>query len=257
MPYRKFTIESTGNFPRIPREDYFRPRPGAAKECRARPLPAFAAGTLRAFSAAGRRYGGFRGRGRVAGEARRFSQRVVVKSRSVRHRGRSVKALLRHVHYLQREGVGLAGDDPKAFGSERELNREEVRLWAESAAGDRHHFRFIVSPENGNELDLRKYARELVKQMEWDLRTRLEWIGVTHHNTDNPHVHILIRGVDERGRDLVINRDYICRGVRETAQSLATRELGFRSELDVRKSIEPEPILGTGGQGTPVQDKKA
>jgi type IV secretory pathway VirD2 relaxase len=44
--------------------------------------------------------------------------------------------------------------------------------------------------------------------MERDLGTKLDWIAVDHYNTDNPHVHLLIRGKAEDGRDLVISRDY-------------------------------------------------
>jgi hypothetical protein len=63
--------------------------------------------------------------------------------------------------------------------------------------------------------DLRAFARELVVDMERDLGTKLDWIGVDHYNTDNPHVHLLIRGKTEDGRDLVISRDYISRGIRD------------------------------------------
>ena len=70
-------------------------------------------------------------------------------------------------------------------------------VWQDS--GDKRLWRLIVSPENASKLDLMVHARDLVASMERDLGTRLEWVGVDHHNTDNPHVHILIRGLDERG----------------------------------------------------------
>ncbi len=31
------------------------------------------------------------------------------------------------------------------------------------------------------------------------LRMKMEWVGVAHYNTDNPHVHLIIRSKDERG----------------------------------------------------------
>jgi type IV secretory pathway VirD2 relaxase len=37
--------------------------------------------------------------------------------------------------------------------------------------------------------------------MERDLGTKLDWIGVDHRNTDNPHLHILVRGKADDGRD--------------------------------------------------------
>ena len=53
-------------------------------------------------------------------------------------------------------------------------------------------------------------------QMEEDLGTKLEWIAVDHYNTGHPHSHIILRGKDDRGRDLVIAREYITKGVART-----------------------------------------
>ena len=65
----------------------------------------------------------------------------------------------------------------------------------ERCADDRHHFRFIVSPEDAPEMaDLKGYARELVGQMEKDLGIKLDWVAVDHWNTQHPHVHIIVRG---------------------------------------------------------------
>ena len=59
-------------------------------------------------------------------------------------------------------------------------------------------------------------------------------------NTDNPHVHVLIRGIGDDGRDLVISRDYISRGFRDRAAERVTLELGPRSEQQIRASLEKE-----------------
>src|SRR5262249_30850350 len=50
--------------------------------------------------------------------------------------------------------------------------------------------------------------------------------------TGHPHTHIVIRGCDDYGRDLVMARDYISHGVRARAQSLITLELGPESDLE-------------------------
>jgi type IV secretory pathway VirD2 relaxase len=86
--------------------------------------------------------------------------------------------------------------------------------------------------------DLRAFARELVADMERDLGTKLDWIAVDHYNTDNPHVHLLIRGKAEDGRDLVISRDYISRGIRARAQDRLTVELGPKPEHEIRSALE-------------------
>jgi hypothetical protein len=65
-------------------------------------------------------------------------------------------------------------------------------------------------------------------------------LRVDHWNTDNPHVHILIRGRAEDGKDLVISRAYISQGFRERAAQRVTLELGPRTEREVRSALERE-----------------
>ena len=99
----------------------------------------------------------------------------------------------------------------------------DERAFAERCEDDRHHFRFIVSPEDGAELgDLKTFTRELMRDVERDLGTKLDWVAVDHWNTDNPHVHVLIRGRADDGQDLVISREYISRGFRDRAAERVT-----------------------------------
>lgn len=111
----------------------------------------------------------------------------------------------------------------------------------ERCKDDRHNFRIIVSPEDAAELtSLRDYTRDLVRQMEADLNSRLDWVAVDHWNTDNPHVHLLVRGVNDRGEDLVIARDYIGHGLRSRAEELAFAELGPKPEHEVQRALDRE-----------------
>ena len=71
----------------------------------------------------------------------------------------------------------------------------DEKAFAERCEDDRHHFRFIISPEDATEMDsLRTFTRELMSDVERDLDSRLDWVAVDHWNTDNPHVHVLVRG---------------------------------------------------------------
>src|SRR5438128_3645170 len=72
--------------------------------------------------------------------------------------------------------------------------------------------------------------------MERDLGTRLEWVAIDHYNTDNPHVHLLVRGRDARGQALQIHPDYLKQGIRRRSQDLATQVLGYRSEREIVNS---------------------
>jgi type IV secretory pathway VirD2 relaxase len=89
-----------------------------------------------------------------------------------------------------------------------------------------------------------RYTRHLMSRMETDLGTNLDWVAVNHWNTDNPHTHIVLRGKDDRGKDLIISRDYIAQGMRERAAELATEWLGPRTELEIQQSLRRESRSG-------------
>lgn len=180
---------------------------------------------------------GRHGRGRQALAAIRRGpamRRVTVMARVVRHRGAQFRAapLARHVAYLERDGVTRDGRDVAMFDAAGDT--ADRAAFTDRCANDRHHFRLIVSPEDAAELgDLRAYTRDLMRQLEADLATPLDWVAVDHWNTDNPHIHILMRGVDGEGADLVIDRTYVAEGIRGRASELATLELGPRSERSI------------------------
>jgi type IV secretory pathway VirD2 relaxase len=182
------------------------------------------------------------GRGRFVNSAnvlRSTSRRVVIKARVVRHRGTRYRAapLARHISYLQREGVARDGNEPELFG--RGGVTVDGDAFAERCEDDRHHFRFIVSPEDGVQLDdLKGFAVDLMAQAERDLGTKLDWAGIDHWNTDQPHVHILVRGRADDGNDLVISKDYISGGFRARVEEMVTLELGPRNELEIQSSLE-------------------
>ena len=95
--------------------------------------------------------------------------------------------------------------------------------------------------EAANEIGaLHGYTRRLLARVEQDLGRRLEWIAVDHWDTDNPHTHLVIRGRDESGGDLVIAREYITHGMRVRATELATEWLGPRSEAEIQASLTRE-----------------
>ncbi len=172
---------------------------------------------------------------------RSTNRRVVIKARVVRHKGARFRSapLAKHIAYLERDGVTRDGRDASMFDARAdEADRD---AFAGRCADDRHHFRFIISPEDAaNMEDLRSFTRELMVDIARDLGTELDWVAVDHWNTDNPHVHVLMRGVTSGGTDLVIDRGYISEGLRFRAEERVTLELGPRSEIEIRSALERE-----------------
>lgn len=189
---------------------------------------------------AGRRPGSRLGRGHVAA---RFAsdlripnaRRVTIKTRLVNLRKAGARSTSTHLRYIEREGVGRHGEPGKAYGPI--TDEADLREFDKRGSEDRHQFRFIVSPEDAEQIgDLRSYTRQLMARMEADLGTGLEWVAVDHWNTDNPHTHIVLRGKDDNGKDLIISRDYIAEGMRMRASTLATEWLGPRTELEIQQT---------------------
>lgn len=211
--------------------------------------------------------GGMRFRGR----------RAIVKVSVVKLRGRKTSGggLVRgQFAYLQREEAGVAVVTD-LDGTERTLpchgqlygpedgvevdGRDFVERSISSfdGRGDPHQFRIILSPEDGAKLaqhnadhvdpddgtgapNLRRTTRALMEQMERDLGTRLDWVAVDHFDTAHPHTHVLVRGATHDGKGLNIAGEYIGRGIRGRLEEQLTRDLGLKSELEVRREQERE-----------------
>ena len=166
-------------------------------------------------------------------------RRVIVKARIVRMSASSVAALAAHIGYIRRDAALEEKDRGKLFDAMSEDSNASDLI--KSITDDRHHFRFIVSPEDGAEMaDLKPFVRDLVSQMETDLNTRLEWVGAVHHDTGRPHAHLVIRGRREDGSDLVMKRAYISHGIRERAVDLVTLELGPETRLEQERKLNAE-----------------
>lgn len=190
------------------------------------------------------------------------TRRVVVKVRYAANVGGRIAPLRAHVGYLSREAKadgralpisaeevnpdptlsvdylergGIADQASLSFYDQTSA-KVDARAVTASWSGDARHFRMIVSAEDGAALgDLKPFIRELMSGFETKLGTKLEWLAVDHHDTDNPHTHILIRGRRSDGQDLFIPSKLIASGVRDHAQEIVTRVLGPRLEADLVK----------------------
>ncbi|AFW01329.1 hypothetical protein B932_1760 [Gluconobacter oxydans H24] len=168
--------------------------------------------------------------------AKAGSRRVIVKSRMIRAPGRDGRARA-HLKYIQRDGTSRDGQRGQLYGPE--TDHADGDAFLERGQDDRHQFRFIVSPEDAEQMqDLTAFTRDLMTRMETDLGTKLDWVAVNHFNTGHPHAHIVIHGHDDRDEDLVIASDYITHGVRERATELVTLELGPETALEQRRKLE-------------------
>jgi len=183
------------------------------------------------------------GRGYASGVGMRASRprrrRVIVKARIMRFRNADLGAARAHLKYIRRDGVTREGEHGDLYGPESD--HIDARAFLDPAREDRHQFRLIVAPEDGAQLgELKPFIRDLMGQAETDLGTKLDWVAVDHFNTGHPHTHIVIRGRDDRGGDLVIARDYMAHGFRTRASELVTLELGPETVDELHRKLARE-----------------
>jgi type IV secretory pathway VirD2 relaxase len=172
-------------------------------------------------------------RDRLAGYRGR---RAIVKTRLVRLGAKGRAGAQAHLRYIQRDGVTREGAPGELYS--RDLDQTDGKAFLDRCDGDRHQFRFIVSAEDGDIYeDLRPYTRRLMAQVEQDLGTKLDWVAVDHFNTGHPHTHIMLRGVDDQGQNLIIAREYIAHGLRERAAELVTLDLGPRTTQEIEARL--------------------
>src|SRR5580693_9027599 len=190
---------------------------------------AWAAGyrLLMHFARASRKVVRNAGTQRGIGASRPHSQRCAVRVTYLNNRTRGQWRA--HGCYLARESA----IDAEAVEAGFNHNLDGVNVVRElerwQASGDPRVWKVILSPEFGDRIDLQRLARDLVGQLANDLETELEWIAVAHHNTEHPHLHMVIRGVRSDGQPLRLKRDYVKHGVRDIAEDVCTRQLGYRT----------------------------
>ena len=235
-------------------EDGFKPRLGRIRARgtsgkRARKfLGRIVAATARTGASTGvrsRRFDGSRiGRGASIGRVLRGgdrhaglrARRVVIKARLVKLGTKGVSASRAHLRYIQRDSATPDGEPGGLYSADREV--ADGAAFVERGSDDRHQFRFIVSAEDGDQYpDLKPFVRRLMTQMEDDLGTKLDWVAADHRDTGHPHSHIMLRGKDDRGENLIIAREYIAHGFRERASAIVSLDLGPRTDLEVEERL--------------------
>ncbi len=172
-----------------------------------------------------------------------FQNSVVKVSYASNERPNQWKA---HGKYLEREGAQNEGKKGLGFGKDLDDLKISMELDKWQKAGDERIFKIIASPEQAERLDIKEHVRMMMKKMEKDFGIKLEWVAIDHHNTENKHAHIVIRGIDEKGEALTISKNYIQKGIRFRSREAATQKLGIRLKDDIlsqrQKAVEQKRV---------------
>ncbi len=180
-----------------------------------------------------------------------------------------VGGLLKYVAYRDQgaqEGrlfgpLGTAGDQQRReFGDfvARSLKGSKPQL-SPDAKGElidrrRAVYRFVLSPERAEGLNLRQLTRTAIGRLESETGgSALRWIAAEHRNTAHPHVHIVLAGMRQTGpdqyRSLVLNPRRLA-GMKEELMLEIQRQRGAnprqpeqpRAAARPRLTAHPRPI---------------
>jgi len=164
---------------------------------------------------------------------------VIVKVRIIRLQGGGFRGAGDYLRYIERDGTALGAGKGALYGAEGD-NVDRL-AWMKQAAADRHQFRIILSVRDGLQYDdLKSLTRRFIARVEEDIDTTLDWCAADHYNTGHPHTHLIVRGKDDRGKDLVLAPDYITVGLRERVAELVDLDLGPHTDSVVEQRLRVE-----------------
>lgn len=161
------------------------------------------------------------------------ARRMTVKVSYVRNKKPGQWA--RHGQYLEREGTQKDQSAGVGFDAGSDAVDLPALLNDWQTADDPRLFKAVLSPEDGDRLDLKRYTREYMQRLAPQLsekREHIEWAAVAHYNTGHPHVHVLLRG----HHNLQIPRELLQHGMRNLGSEIATEHLGYRSPAEIAAS---------------------
>lgn len=152
---------------------------------------------------------------------------------------RRLEGLLRYVAH--RDPTATRSRVFDAHGPAGDRARSELLRFVErSTAGRQRHgrrperavYRFVLSPERAEGLDLKRLTRATMLQLERDAGGLGPWIAAEHRNTEHPHVHIVLAAKREtepgRYRSVVL-----------TKQRLARMKLALGHDLELQREGRP------------------
>lgn len=124
----------------------------------------------------------------------------------------------RNEAYITRDSsIGQARE-----GEQRIIGTDpDVKQWN----ADDYHYMVVVSLKPEWDVSLDKVAQQMVTDMQQDLGTELDWKAAVHRNTQNPHFHMMVRGKDDKGRNLEIRTRYLHKVLAQIAKERVTAAL--------------------------------
>ena len=108
------------------------------------------------------------------------------------------------------------------------------------ASEDESVFRFVLSPEKSSGYSLKNFTKDFMRRLEMELGVPLAWMATEHYDTGKPHTHITLRGRDQFGNKLFLNKELLKHGCRIFSRKILTDYLGERSGIEILDSYKTD-----------------
>lgn len=177
--------------------------------------------------------------------------RCVIKTKYIKAGANAGGSIARFTKYVIDREYGPNEEKRYFFDREgRDYDKADVIMRMKEQQGeDRAMYTFTIAP-SGNDLDQTEFTRKFMERFEEHLGVQVDWIAITHKNTEHHHIHLLMAGrIPEQDRDL-FNRHmegqdiYFHKEDFDKAREIATEELykarGREHEYELNKYVERE-----------------
>jgi hypothetical protein len=135
--------------------------------------------------------------------------------------------------YMPQENKSREKEKPELFNTEI-IGQNYLDQYAQAMTG--RHFKFIISPESPR-VDLPALVKTLVKRMEKITGHSFYWMAAVHTDTEHPHAHLLLNGMDRDGKEVRFDKLFITQTMREMSRQICTELIGKRSGEEIRTAI--------------------
>lgn len=175
-------------------------------------------------------------------------------------KGNPKAAIKRHVRYIEQEKEHHQNTPTLFNGRENYVNRIDFyqKINKQPDRGVVAHKLLLTMSENEwreGKIDLREWTREVMQSYQMQNEKQLDWVAAVHMDKGHPHVHVVVRGIDDQGRQVGFYKKDI-KELQKTAERHRerlqernkTRELD--RDRDLLKELEQERTL------TPAPEKE-
>jgi type IV secretory pathway VirD2 relaxase len=152
-----------------------------------------------------------------------------------------VKAIKGHIKYIENRADELGQRvDREMFNKNGETSRHEFyKIMSEQKQQGVIAHKLVISMDRkdfeAQKIDLKELAKETMASWEQKTGRQFNWIAAVHDKASNPHVHIVVSGRDQAGKEVTFMPNQL-----EQLKRVSDKERGRLATRNIERSQIPE-----------------